>query len=365
MNETKDFFSESEKRKILDEPFNNLNSVMLDIFSEKVKSQKEITLLKNYENKHSLFEISKIDPRIYNEISNIFFDSVNDDYECIELSPICPIGLSSIISGTNQNNVLSALRGAEVVSDSSISMALECAKRIKNEKKSCINLASSTRLLRTQNYGQGVKKHWSQHFKACSLVSSFRNEKSNMFDTLNYQLSNWIKVLNNLKNNLEIEKININVCFLPLVKEIYKEYEISEKELLSNSMNEDYHIFNKYNINLPASLENLDLIAGLSENKDYLLSIRNVFKYIDDNIFIPLKSNYPNINFGLQLERKSGLNYYDNFCYEIIVEFKNGKYLNLVDGGITNWTGKILSDSKEKCITSGMGLEYLGKIYKR
>ena len=67
----------------------------------------------------------------------------------------------------------------------------------------------------------------------------------------------------------------------------------------------------------------------------------------------------------MQLNRKSGLNYYSDICYEIVVGFDNEKSLVLVDGGITNWTGKILSDSKEKCITSGMGLEYLAKVYKR
>ena len=65
------------------------------------------------------------------------------------------------------------------------------------------------------------------------------------------------------------------------------------------------------------------------------------------------------------LFRKSGLTYYDSICYDIEVVFKNGQKLVLVDGGVTDWIGKILSDSKEKCVTSGMGLEYLGRVYKR
>lgn len=67
----------------------------------------------------------------------------------------------------------------------------------------------------------------------------------------------------------------------------------------------------------------------------------------------------------MQLNRKSGLTYYDGICYDVEVVFRGGKSLVLVDGGVTNWVGKILSDSKEKCVTSGMGLEYLGKVYKR
>ena len=232
----------------------------MDIFEHRANNVSPSVLLKNYKSKHNLYEPSKIDPRVYNEINSVFFDTVSGDFECIELSPICPFGLNASLTNTNQNNVLSSVRNSEVISDSSISMALECAYRIKELNTSPINLASSTRLLRTQNYGNGKKTHWSQHFRDCSLVSSFR---------------------------------------------------------------------------------------------------------IVENILCILKEKHQNVNFNLQLNRKSGLTYYDDVCYEIEVQFKNGKSLVLVDGGINNWTGKILSDAKEKCVTSGMGLEYIGKVYKK
>ena len=96
-----------------------------------------------------------------------------------------------------------------------------------------------------------------------------------------------------------------------------------------------------------------------------MLSIRNVYNIFYSNVIILLKNKHEKVKFNLQLNRKSGLTYYDDICYEIEVVFKDGKSLVLIDGGINDWIGKILSDSKEKCITSGMGLEYIGKVYKK
>lgn len=344
---------------------NKFNSTILDIFNQRAKDISPATLLNNYQNRQKLYEPSKIDPRIYNEISNIFFNSVDNDFECIELSPIVPFGVSNILTATSQNNVLSSARNSEVISDSSVAMALECAYRIKKLKINKINLASSTRLLRTQNYGNGKKIHWSQHFRACSLVSSFRNTENNMFKSLQLQLDNWLKVIENLSEFLEIDKINLNLCYIPLVREIHKAYGIELDDILNNTVNPNYDVFQKYGVQLPNNIGNKEEIDLIKTTKEYLLSIKNIYNMFDNNIIIPLQSKHKNVNFALQLNRKSGLTYYDDICYEIELVFKNGKTLTLVDGGINNWIGKLLSDSKEKCITSGMGLEYLGKVLKK
>lgn len=344
---------------------NIFNSTMLDIFGHRSNNVSPSALLKNYKSKHNLYEPSKLDPRVYNEINNVFFDTVSGDFECIELSPICPFGLNTSLTNTNQNNVLSSVRNSEVISDSSISMALECAYRIKELNTSPINLASSTRLLRTQNYGNGKKSHWSQHFRACSLVSSFRNVENNMINSLLIQLDNWLNVIENMKGNLDIEKISLNLCYIPLIKEIYTTHGININDILSNTVNPNFDIFQNNNIDLPKVINNESDIESIKSTRDYLLTIRNAYNYFYKNILCILKENHQNVNFNLHLNRKSGLTYYDDVCYEIEVQFKNGKSLVLVDGGINNWIGKILSDAKEKCVTSGMGLEYIGKVYKK
>lgn len=46
--------------------------------------------------------------------------------------------------------------------------------------------------------------------------------------------------------------------------------------------------------------------------------------------------------------------YYKGFCFHI---FGNGSQLS--DGGLTDWTGKLLSNGKERLLISGMGVEWL------
>lgn len=350
---------------LVNENGNKFNSTILEIFSKRADNVEPSNLLNNYQRKSSLYEPSKIDPRVYNEISNIFFDTVSKDFDCIELSPISPLGLNSVLTSTNQNNVLSASRNSEVISDSAIAMALECAYRKKVLKEKIINLASSTRILRTQSYSKGKKSHWSQHFRACSLISSFRNSGYKLFEMFVFQIHNWLNVLENLKDNLEIEKINLNLCYIPLVMEIFSAHNIDMNSILSNTVNPEFDIFHTYDIDLPSVICSEKDINLLKITQDYLISIKNTYNMLNNYVITPLKANHEQVNFNLQLNRKSGLTYYDNICFELEVVFKNGKKLVLVDGGINDWIGKILSDSKEKCITSGMGLEYLGRVYTR
>ena len=71
-------------------------------------------------------------------------------FESIELSPVAPLGVCSIMGRTSQNKVLSALRGTEVVSDPTNVMALECARRLRRDAAAVVRLATSHRCVRAQ-----------------------------------------------------------------------------------------------------------------------------------------------------------------------------------------------------------------------
>ena len=71
-------------------------------------------------------------------------------FESIELSPVAPLGVCSIMGHASQNKVLSALRGTEVVSDPTNVMALECARRLRRDPAAVVRLATSHRCVRAQ-----------------------------------------------------------------------------------------------------------------------------------------------------------------------------------------------------------------------
>jgi hypothetical protein len=71
-------------------------------------------------------------------------------FEAIELSPIAPLGVCSVMGRASQHKVLSALRGTEVVADPTNVMALECARRLRRNPLAPVRLATSHRCVRAQ-----------------------------------------------------------------------------------------------------------------------------------------------------------------------------------------------------------------------
>jgi hypothetical protein len=91
-------------------------------------------------------------------------------YEAIELSPVAPLGASSVLGNLSQDWAVSTTRNTEVVSDSTTVLALECAARRRRDRGVVAKLISSHRLLRGQDYGT----NGAPHFRLLGLVAAGR-----------------------------------------------------------------------------------------------------------------------------------------------------------------------------------------------
>jgi len=49
--------------------------------------------------------------------------------------------------------------------------------------------------------------------------------------------------------------------------------------------------------------------------------------------------------------------YYAGLRFHLYAAAKSGQWLELVDGGAVNWTQKLLSNAKERCVTSEISSE--------
>jgi hypothetical protein len=61
----------------------------------------------------------------------------------------------------------------------------------------------------------------------------------------------------------------------------------------------------------------------------------------------------------LDPDRETGRGYYTGACFHIYATNVAGNEFELIDGGFTTWTQQILSNSKERLLISGLGLERL------
>lgn len=117
---------------------------------------------------------SAADPRRLSEIDTQLWRLLPQDIAGVELSPVVPLGCSSVVSGVSQNRVVTTVRGTEVVSDSTNALALELALRRRGEPRGDLHLAASSRQLRAQVFGQGT----ASHFRLFALASTGRDSGS-------------------------------------------------------------------------------------------------------------------------------------------------------------------------------------------
>lgn len=102
-----------------------------------------------------------------------------EGFEAIELSPVAPMGCSSVVGPTHQHRVLSALRATEVISDPTNVLALECARRLRAHPSAALHLATSHRVVRAQPVPK--LPGYAQHFRLFALGSGGVERKDHAF----------------------------------------------------------------------------------------------------------------------------------------------------------------------------------------
>jgi hypothetical protein len=151
-----------------------LQSVLLEVMRRRAQARTPHAVLAQYE-RDKFVRPAAIDQRTFVALDTQLLAAA-DGFEAIELSPVAPLGTSSTVAPTDQNRVLSALRGTEVVSDPTNVLALECAVRLRGQP---LHLVTSQRVLRAQPFPD--VPGFAAHFRIFVLASAGREEKDHGF----------------------------------------------------------------------------------------------------------------------------------------------------------------------------------------
>jgi hypothetical protein len=129
-------------------PGSQLWSLLLEVAEARAAGRRPADLAEQW-HRDRFVQPALVDQRSLVEVDRHLLAAASP-FESIELSPVAPLGVCSIMGHASQNKVLSALRGTEVVSDPTNVMALECARRLRREPATVVRLATSHRCVRAQ-----------------------------------------------------------------------------------------------------------------------------------------------------------------------------------------------------------------------
>ena len=149
----------------------DLQSLLIEVYRRRATRQAPADLLDQYR-RNRFVQPSPMNPRAFLEVDRLAFSLASPPFEPIELSPLGPLGTTSVLTSVSQNVAVATARNTEVVSDSTNVLALECAlrrrarSRVRSGASDRVRLCASHRLLRAQRFA-GPNQF--AHFRAFAL----------------------------------------------------------------------------------------------------------------------------------------------------------------------------------------------------
>jgi len=116
-----------------------------------------------------------LDQRTQIEFDRVLYQ-VAERFESVELSPLAPFGSCSAVAATGQNRIVSTMRGTEVVSDPTNVLALESARRLRNDATQTVRLSTSHRCVRAQALPN--RPGMAAHFRLFCLTTTGHETKN-------------------------------------------------------------------------------------------------------------------------------------------------------------------------------------------
>jgi hypothetical protein len=195
-----------------------ISSLIMEVYANAAKKLTPPEILNHFQNNRFTF------PSVVNLLSYMEYETnwlksgEENDFKVIQLSPLAPLGTCSAVAPVDQNNIVSALRGTEIVSDATNVLALRIADEFNNEKQNkLIKYCTTHRHVRAQSFTNPL---FSAHFGLFCMATGG-------LDTGGY--------------SFELENVKEHIDFY--LKQLSKEYDRKDI-ILKIELKEENAIFN-------------------------------------------------------------------------------------------------------------------------
>lgn len=148
----------------------DLQSLLIEVTRRRAMKRSPAELLKDFATSR-FFGVARPDRAALLAWEQLTLSLAQGRFEPVELSPVTPLGACSVVARVDQDWSIGTTRRGEVVSDPTNVLALEAA-RLRQAGGDDVHLATSHRVVRPQNYGNGKML---AHFRLFALVSGGRD----------------------------------------------------------------------------------------------------------------------------------------------------------------------------------------------
>lgn len=282
-----------------------LSSLLLEVFRQRSQVIPSAELLRRYQ-KNRFVKPADLPVMVMKQAElDVLSLFERHSFQLIELSPVAVFGACSVVASADQNKILTALRGTEVLADATNSIALHVCDLKKTGQWIPAHAGDKIRFATIQRHvrAQAITgKGFTPHFKIGCLVTCGRDTGSHTF---------------------EKESLSEHVAaMISLYREYYKVDDIR----LRLQCREGYE----------------DPSALAAQLRDHLVDAHQIPVEI---IALPKKPN----------------NYYKGIQYKIVIT-KNGRQFEIGDGGFVDWTQQLLQNKKERMLSTGIGFDFMYRI---
>ena len=322
----------------------DLRSLLMEVYRARAAEVKASSL-REQAARDALMAPSTASARDLMAFDSIAFQAASE-FAAVDLSPVSPFSAASTLGGTSQNNIVTAIRNAEVLGDPTIALALEAGRRRSSEE--LVRLCASHRVIRLQPFDV---PGYSPHFRLFALVTAGRDTGSFRFETTH--LLEHTRVYLRMFRMLTAAGFALGSPIVELSDMIAIESALAEGGVTSEDVRRSVRAHRL------GGSERFLQERGIDAPND----LRHPF--LETDVIGPLHDEFPEAQFRVNQERLEGLGYYRSFTLRISVQAPDGKRYPLVDGGFTDWTARLLSNQKERLLISGIGSEFVCKTYRQ
>jgi len=303
-------------------------------------------------------EPSSVSQRDFHWLEGIIHQSIGDNVDFVELSPLQPFGLNRVLAGINQKNVVSTLKRSEVNADVTTALlrvALE--RRRQNSLGDPVRLASNTRVTRGQVFEEGSK--FLPHFKIFGQVSIGAQERGDNtceLETIVSHLASEVDVMDAIKatDRSRIDDLQIRIGSTAFLQGFINDGKVDFEDLRRHTYSEGYSYIAVNQLDIPETLPFSNGIGdqlrglGLKQEVQLMQKFAGVLERRRPDIFERAQ---------LYLGRTAGIGYYKHICYDLVATNDTGLTIPVADGGSTSWAALATNNRGMYTIASAIGTE--------